>query len=656
MTLEAAEAEGARLVRRASSAGAAAAVLPALEDLSERFPNSVGLSLGVLIALEKRGAKDGLTDRFVALAGAAPDNPRVARFAARHLLKARRKDEALAIVERATPLKVESSASAFRDRAELAHDAGLVKEANAIFEEGLGKHPEAADLHASYAKRLRNVGRFREALATMRRVEHRLKPDTAKWSLLVELARLVDALGETSEHTDERIDVMLALVRLYGRDRKEPLKGPGKICFITGSLAVAGAERQLSRLAIVLSDLWDSGRRTGELGEVDVLVRSLTHSLGHDFFLPELQEANVRTEQIEPGQKRSAQKSSDVSDIVGSSESERTLHANAPSLVKWGVKELFPVLHGRNYRTVSLWQDGAALFGAIAALMAGAPRIQLVFRGLPPNERTYLLKPEYEPLYRELAKLPGVDFMANSAIAARGYERWIGLDVGRIGVLPNGIVPPNASGTEADDEMWSAFSSRTGPGPIVGKVGRLDTVKRPLDWIRCAAAVAEHRPDARFVLVGDGRLRSACEDEAARLGIAERTLFVGHSKSVGYWLRHMDVLLMTSRFEGLPNVLIEAQSMGTAVVSTPAGGAEECFVLEETGKLVSCLETVDPDEIAEAVLDVLSWPEGRGYRPEQAQLFAEERYSICASLRQFLRLCGLDDADCAGLLDERVAA
>lgn len=650
--------ESSRLVRLASSPSRAISVLEDLEVLSTQFPEDVDMALNSLIAEEKTGTGCDIDERYTKLSQLAPNNLRVARFAARRLVKAQQSNEASKIVERATPLPADATPNMVRSRAELAHDCGLIDMAKAVFEAGLLSHPYAPDLHAAYAKRLRNIGSFREALEVMQRVEHLLKPETAKLALIEELEILVDSLPDDVAFEDERIGVMVALIRKYGGGRETPPAGPGKTCLITGSLAAAGAERQISRLGIELNRLsgfWGDDCDASHLGEVDVLVRSLVKKLGHEFFLAELEDADVKTEQIEAGHRLSARRFDEDTDPAARIPSQPELLANAPSLVRWSARELYPVLAGREYRTVSLWQDGAALFGALAALMANVPRIQIVFRGLPPNERTYLLKTEYEPLYLELAKLKGVDFMANSEVAARAYERWLGFSKGRVGVLPNGIVPPNSVGTEDDEAMWREFDARTGAGPIMGKVGRLDTVKRPVEWIRCAGAVARKRPDARFVILGDGRLRETCETEAERLGIMDRTLFVGHSQAVGYWLDHMDVLLMTSRFEGLPNVLIEAQSVGTAVVSTPAGGARECFLIEKTGKLLTCLETVDSDEVAAAISEVFDWSNTRGYDPSHAVKFARETYSVSAALAAYMGHCGIpeDEAQRLSILETR---
>src|SRR4029078_8223636 len=106
-------------------------------------------------------------------------------------------------------------------------------------------------------------------------------------------------------------------------------------------------------------------------------------------------------------------------------------------------------------------------------------------------------------------------------------------------------------------------------------------------------------PKTRFLLVGDGRLLPKAQELAEELGIANRILFTGRSTRLGFWMSKMDVFVLLSRYEGLPNVLIEAQYMGVRVVTTPAGGAAECLIDGVTGHVLGCAEQPDYDAIRE---------------------------------------------------------
>ena len=161
----------------------------------------------------------------------------------------------------------------------------------------------------------------------------------------------------------------------------------------------------------------------------------------------------------------------------------------------------------------------------------------------------------------------------------------------RVQVVPNGLMLPTRRGGAASRALLEAFVSRAGQGFTVGTVMRLDANKRPQLWVDCAARFAHLTPQARFIVVGDGPLRPEMEARAAALGLSGRMLFVGPTNDVGYWLAQMDAFLLLSRHEGLPNVVIEAQSMGVPVVATPAGGTAEALLDGLTGHVLASAET-----------------------------------------------------------------
>jgi glycosyltransferase involved in cell wall biosynthesis len=275
--------------------------------------------------------------------------------------------------------------------------------------------------------------------------------------------------------------------------------------------------------------------------------------------------------------------------------------------------------------------------------MAGVPRIQLVIRGLPPVIRRHMFQPEYEVMYRALAAVPGVEFISNSKAAARAYAQWLDLPLERFAIVYNGVQRMECRSTDALEAEWQAFAEKTaGADQTIGGVFRFDTDKRPLLWIRFAARYARLHPSARFVLVGGGRLLDDSIALAESLGVRDRILFVGRSTEVGYWMKRMDVLVLLSSFEGLPNVLIEAQYLGVPVVSTPAGGAAECFIEGVTGHILGCADKTDLDEACAKVRALV----GRAGQPDifaaAERDFLDAKFSVPRMLENFVSTsCGI---------------
>jgi glycosyltransferase involved in cell wall biosynthesis len=276
----------------------------------------------------------------------------------------------------------------------------------------------------------------------------------------------------------------------------------------------------------------------------------------------------------------------------------------------------------------------------LAALMADVPRIVLSVRTLPPTDRVNRWRLELEPIYRALLSAPGVVMTANSTIAARRYEEWLEMPRGAVPVIHNGVARLDETPAAGDEAVWRSFANRTADADFtVGAVMRLDQNKRPLDWLSVAEHLHQRHPGARFVIVGDGALRQEAQEYAQRLGIADRVLFTGLSGSVGYWLTRMDTLMLLSRFEGMPNVLIEAQLAGKPVVTTPAGGAPETVLNGRTGWVLSSAETIDIEEAAAHLFDmsILSAAR-RSAMSEAARAWAEQAFSVESMLERTVRV------------------
>ncbi len=112
------------------------------------------------------------------------------------------------------------------------------------------------------------------------------------------------------------------------------------------------------------------------------------------------------------------------------------------------------------------------------------------------------------------------------------------------------------------------------PAPIV-TVGRLVEQKNHRLFLRAAAGVLQDVPKARFVIVGDGPLRAALEQQAYSLGIAGRVTFTGERRNVEEILRGASLFWLTSRWEGLPNAVLEAMASGVPAIVTDVGGTRE---------------------------------------------------------------------------------
>ena len=161
----------------------------------------------------------------------------------------------------------------------------------------------------------------------------------------------------------------------------------------------------------------------------------------------------------------------------------------------------------------------------------------------------------------------------------------------------------------ADLQVRPPFRDELGvpaDAPLVGMIAPFKPQKDPCGFIEVAARVAAIMPDARFVLVGDGALRPAVEAAVRRLGLENRVSLPGWRRDIPEVLQALDILVMTSLWEGLPRVFLEAMATGRPIVATNVDGARDAIEEGETGYLVPIRAY---DRLADRVIQLLRNPE-----------------------------------------------
>ncbi|KPK97336.1 MAG: hypothetical protein AMJ95_09485 [Omnitrophica WOR_2 bacterium SM23_72] len=120
----------------------------------------------------------------------------------------------------------------------------------------------------------------------------------------------------------------------------------------------------------------------------------------------------------------------------------------------------------------------------------------------------------------------------------------------------------------------------------VGMVACFKPQKSPQDFIRLASVMTKKLTHLKFVLVGDGQLRSGVEKLIRKCDLSEFVILTGWRKDVREILAALDVLVLTSLWEGLPVCVLEAMAAQKPVVATDTGGIAEIVREGQTGYLV----------------------------------------------------------------------
>jgi asparagine synthase (glutamine-hydrolysing) len=223
--------------------------------------------------------------------------------------------------------------------------------------------------------------------------------------------------------------------------------------------------------------------------------------------------------------------------------------------------------------------DHPNILAGFAGLLTDVPRIVLSFRNYNPTNFPYLHNDWYLPGYRLLGTSPRIVFSGNSHDANRDYAQWIGIDCERISWIPN-AVDPDVFPIPDEDEVGKLRSELgIAPGtPVLLGVFRLSPEKDPLVFVETCARTAAKIPDLRILVAGVGPMQGAMEAAFADSGLSSRVRFLGRRGDVNVLMRLASVLLLASAKEGMPNVLLEAQLMGTPVVATRTGGTVDTVI------------------------------------------------------------------------------
>jgi len=199
--------------------------------------------------------------------------------------------------------------------------------------------------------------------------------------------------------------------------------------------------------------------------------------------------------------------------------------------------------------------------------------------------------------------LPRADgVFAVSAGIADDMARTVGFPRERIQVLYNPAAPADVERLAAEPIDAPVFSSED---PVVLAIGRLNPQKGFDTLIAAFARLSATRP-ARLAICGVGPLEQRLKAQAEALGVADRVAFLGFQDNPLKFLKRADLFVLSSRFEGFGNVLVEALACGVPIVSTdcPHGPAE---ILDE-GRFGRLVPVDDAAAMAEAMSAMLDEP------------------------------------------------
>lgn len=136
---------------------------------------------------------------------------------------------------------------------------------------------------------------------------------------------------------------------------------------------------------------------------------------------------------------------------------------------------------------------------------------------------------------------------------------------------------------------------------IIGCIANLIEQKGHKFLLQAVPVVLQRRPDARFLIVGDGPLKKYLEISAEILGVRDQVIFTGYRQDIPKLLQVMDIFVLPSLWEGFPIAILEAMASGRPVIATDVGGNSEAVIHNKTGIIVP---NRNPSALAAAIIEL----------------------------------------------------
>jgi glycosyltransferase involved in cell wall biosynthesis len=241
----------------------------------------------------------------------------------------------------------------------------------------------------------------------------------------------------------------------------------------------------------------------------------------------------------------------------------------------------------------------ANLLGRLAARQAGGKKVITTVHSLLERDYQDVISRSANNLAERSTR-----FLTNHFIAvSQGLKDRLvagGIPEGRITVIYNGI-----SVEEIRRSAGAGSAGKKESTALIGIVARLHAVKGHRYFLEAARKVLLLKPEARFLIVGEGPYRPVLEKLARSLGIADRVAFTGFVEEIYALMAALDLLVISSLWEGFGLTAAEAMVLGVPVVAACVGGLPEVVRHGETGLLVP---PADAPALAGGILWMLEHP------------------------------------------------
>lgn len=270
----------------------------------------------------------------------------------------------------------------------------------------------------------------------------------------------------------------------------------------------------------------------------------------------------------------------------------------------------------------------ANVFGVLGAKLTNVPVIIASQRNLS------YFKNKIQKVVEGIAFSLSDQIVVNSKAAMKTLCDKEGANASKLTVIYNGIDLEKFTLDVNADNLRTEFEI-TQQTPVVGTIGHLRPVKGHRMFLEAVSGILKSIPNTKFLIVGDGEMRTELEILAEQLGVSKQVIFTGYRHEVPEILSLCNVSVLSSTSESLPNVILESMAMAKPVVATAVGDIPEIVKHGESGFLIP---PSDSSLLAKYVLKLLQDRQLAKEMGCQGRVIVSNKFSIKKMVHQTERL------------------
>lgn len=237
--------------------------------------------------------------------------------------------------------------------------------------------------------------------------------------------------------------------------------------------------------------------------------------------------------------------------------------------------KLYDYLKKENPYCIHAFLDFYSIISGFIGTILNTPKIILSTRSVAPYNFVFY-RSYFKECYKYLSKCKNITLINNSIAGCHSYNSWLKLKKKKFGLV-NNIFDFNKK-----IKIYPVLN-RVKNSINIGTISRLDPEKNPIYFLKLARFMINKNPRYRFYLLGNGSLNEEVKRFVHKYKLIKNIILLKNKNNIYDYLHFFDLFILTSNFEGTPNVVLESQLVGTPIVYKNAGGTAEALIKNYTG-------------------------------------------------------------------------